>query len=392
MNLTKKTNVLIISHGYRKSDTAGGPPQDIRDFLLDKVSTIDYIVHPFTFANFRRSFLHEYKNGKLVESYLSSKISGPEWLQYIKHLFITVFFILRKLHHYDICFALDDLSVLSVLIYRKLGLIKKLVYYSIDYTTMRFRNPILNRLYYLADEISCKYSDINWVVAKHAIEARKENGLDTKKCSPFLEVPIGFHRKEIKILPAEKVDKFHLVFTGSLAEKQGLQLAIQSLTKIILVFPKTHLTIIGTGDYEKTLKNLVKRLRLESKIKFKGFIEDHRKIEKILAKAGIGIAPYKPEPTSITYYADPGKIKLYLGCGLPIITTSVPAISKIIKKGQAGEVIRYTEKEFFQAIRNILHNQKSYESYKKASILLSENYDIEKILKVSITKTLHKKE
>lgn len=391
MNLTKKANILIISHGYRKSNKAGGPPQDIRDFLLDKVNKIDYIVHPFTFANFKQSFMLQYKNGRLIKSYLSYKIRGPEWLQYIQHFFITVFFTLRNLRRYDICFALDGLSVMSVLIYKKLGLIKKLVYYSIDYTTMRFRNPILNRLYYLADEISCKYSDINWIVAKNAIKARRKNGLDTKKCSPFLEVPIGFHRKEIKILPAEKVDKFHLVFTGSIAEKQGLQLIIKSLSNIISVFPNIHLTIIGTGDYEKTLKNLVKTYCLKNKVLFKGFVENHREVEEILTRAGIGLAPYKPEPTSITYYADPGKIKLYLGCGLPIVTTSVPAISKIIKSSGAGEVIPYTKKGVLRAIRKILHSKKVYESYKKAAILLSENYDVEKILKISIAKTLHRK-
>jgi glycosyltransferase involved in cell wall biosynthesis len=381
-------NILIISHGYRKSNKIGGPPHDIRDFLLNKVDRIDFIVHPFTFANFKQSFMLHYEKGEIKNIYLSSKIKGPEWWQYFQHFFITILFILRNLPRYDICFALDDLSVLSVLIFKKLGLIKKLIYYSIDYTTRRFKNPILNRSYYWADEISCKSSDLNWVVAKHAIEARKENGLDIKKCSPFVEVPIGFHRKEIKIIPAERVDKFHLIFVGSLAEKQGLQIVIKSLPVLISIFPKIHLTIIGTGNYKNALKKLVEKYRLKKKVLFRGFIENHRKIEKLLAKAGIGLAPYKPEPASITYYADPGKIKLYLGCGLPIITTNIPAISKIIKNKKAGEVIPYKEEKFVGAVQKIIQNKKTYKSYKKAAILLSENYDVEKILEKSINKIL----
>ncbi len=384
MKIQESTSVLILSHGYRKSYKAGGPPQDICNFLLKKAASIDYVVNPFPFADFNRSFLLEFKNGKIVKKNLSAKIWGTEWLQYIQHFFITFSFILRRRHHYDICFALDDLSLVSILIFKKIGLVKKLVYYSIDYTPKRFKNPILNYLYHLMDRISCYNSDINWVVAKHMINARRKNGVLLKKCSPFFEVPIGFHQKEIKIPDFSEVDKFHLVFVGFLAKKQGLQLAIGSLPKIISVFPKVHMTIIGTGDYEKTLKGLVKRFDLENKIKFRGFIENHREVEKVLTKAGIGIAPYRPESESFTYYADPGKIKLYLGCGLPIITTGVPFISKKIKNNGAGMVIDYDERAFRDAVRKIIGTDTTFSSYKKAAIKFAAEYDVEKILKRSI--------
>ena len=237
------------------------------------------------------------------------------------------------------------------------------------------------------DRISCYNSDVNWVVAKQMINARKKNGVILKKCSPFFEVPIGFHQKEIKVPALDKVDRFHLIFIGFLAKKQGLQLAIRSLPKIISVFPKVHMTIIGTGDYEKNLKVMVKELNLENKIKFKGFIENPREVERILTIAGIGIAPYRPEPESFTYYADPGKIKLYLGCGLPIITTKVPSISKKIDDKHAGIAINYNEGDFLNAVRKIMATDNTFTFYKKAAIKFAAGYDIEKILKRSIANT-----
>lgn len=389
MQNLRDVNILILSHGYRKSNKAGGPHQDLRDFLLGKAKRIDYIVHPFTFANFRQSFMLRYKDRKIVDTFLSYKIGGPEWLQYVGHFFITIYFLLRARRRYDLCFALDDLSFLSVLIYKKLSLINKLVYYSIDYTNRRFQNPILNRIYFLADTISCKYSDINWILAKHAVGAREKNGMQIDKCSPFLEVPIGIHRKEIKLQRIEHIDRFHLVFVGSLAEKQGLQLIIKSLPRIISMYPKIHLTVIGTGDYEITLKQLVKKGHLENSVVFKGFITNHRDVEKILTFAGIGLAPYKPDPTSFTYFTDPGKIKLYLGCGLPIVTTDVPVISKTVENSKAGVIIPFTELGASRAIVKLLRNNKTFESYREAAIMLSKNYDVENILRTSIAKTLY---
>lgn len=386
MKISSNTKVLILSHGYVDVEKGGGPPQDIRDYLLPKVKRLDYVVHPFPFANYRKSSISTYKNQVLDKKTNSYSVNGPEWIQYLQHFFITIYFLLRNNSVYDVCFALDNLTLISVLIFRKIGRIKRLVYYSIDYTPERFPDRFLNSLYHFADRIACQHSDLNWAVSTHMIEAREKNNVPIKQCSPFIEVPIGFHRKKIRLQPLEKVDRYHLVFVGTLFEKQGLQLAIKTLPSILKKFPKIHLTIIGMGKHEKNLKKLVRKHKLTKVITFKGFIEDHREVETLLTKAGIGLAPYKSESSSITYYADPGKIKLYLGCGLPVITTNVPAISKTLEKKDAGIVIDYKESEFYKAVEQLLANKENYASYRKAAIKLSLRYDVEKILRKAIKK------
>jgi glycosyltransferase involved in cell wall biosynthesis len=384
----KPANILIVSHGYKESYEAGGPPQDICDYFLKKNMNIDYIVNPISSAEFRYSFILEFKNGIIVGKRKSFKIIGPEWLQYIQHFFITIYFLLSSnIKSYQVCFALDNLSLISILIFKKLGFIKKLIYYSIDYTPKRFENWILNSMYQTMDKASCYNSDINWVVSKEMVNARKRNGLVFSRCSKFLEVPIGFHQKYIKIQPMSKIDMFHLIFVGYLAEKQGLQMVIKSLPKIISKFPKINLTIIGTGDYENTLKDLAKKMHLKNRVKFKGFVNNPRTIEKILTTAGIGLAPYKPIPESFTYYADPGKIKLYLGCGLPVLTTNIPPISKIITNKKAGEIVPYSEDGVLKGLTKILSDKYRYKLYRKSAISLSKNYDEEKILRIAIAKT-----
>jgi len=115
---------------------------------------------------------------------------------------------------------------------------------------------------------------------------------------------------------------------------------------------------------------------LKKHIIFRGYINGHDNLEKLLVNSGVGLAPYKPEKNSYSFYADPAKIKQYLGCGIPIITTSVPPIAKKIKKYKAGEVITYSQSSLIGALKKMLESEKSYMNYKNSSIQLAKQYDM----------------
>lgn len=387
MEIAKKAKVLILSHGYRETEIGGGPPQDIRDYLKEGVEAIDYMVYPFPHANFHYVYFSRYKHGKLVRKIRSYQLIGPEWLQYIQHFFITFYFLLMARTKYDICFALDDLSFLSVYPFRLIKVVRSLIYYSIDYTPKRFKNSLMNYLYHLADKIACMNSDTNWVVSTHMVDARRDNSVRVEEASPFLEVPIGFRQKEIKIIPYSGIDRYHLMFVGILLEKQGLEIVLKAMPKIVERFPQARLTIIGTGEHEDNLKTLARELRITNVIKFLGFVEDHREVERLLTKAGVGLAPYKPIEGSFTYYADPGKIKLYLGCGLPVVTTSVPVVAKDLKEKKAGVVIGFTPNDFYKAIEELLEDTAKYKSFRANALKMSKDFDVDSILRSAIENT-----
>lgn len=383
MNLTKTTNALIISHGYRLS--SGGPAQDLRDYLKSKIHNLHYIDQPFPHADYKETHFFIFKDGKLANLRKSIPVIGPQWARYIQQFFFLFSFLLFSSTKYNLCLALDNHSVLTTYLFRKTNRIKKLVYYSIDYTPSRFKNPIMNYLYHLGDRLACRLSDVNWVVAKQMIKGRQDNGVNLKTAAPFKEVPMGFHSEEIKALPPTKINPFQLVYMGTILEKQGLQLAIESLPKLLKSFPKLHLIIIGTGVYEEELKTLINNLKVTKKVAFLGFIEDKKVMYQILTNSVIGLAPYKPTKDSFSYYADPSKIKIYLGCGLPVITTNVTAFSKVIAEEKAGVVINYTTDSFYKAIKTLLESNKRYQQYRNSAIRLSRHYDTNTILKEAIT-------
>lgn len=382
MILTKEMNVLIVSHGYRLS--SGGPAQDLRDYLKPKIHNLHYVDQPFPHADYKETHFFIFKDGELLNLRKSVPVVGPEWARYIQQFFFLFSFLLFSSTKYDLCFALDNHSILTTYLFRKINRIKKLIYYSIDYSPVRFKNPIMNYLYHLCDKLACKLSDINWVVAKHMIKGRQDNGVNLKDVSPFKEVPMGFHSEEVKVFPIRKVDIFQLVYMGTILEKQGLQLAIESLPKLLKDFPKIHLTIIGTGIYEEELKTLVNKLKLTKDVTFLGFVGDKRVMYQVLTSSAIGLAPYKPTEDSFSYYADPSKIKIYLGCGLPVITTNVTAFSKVVAEEKVGIVINYSTDSFYKAIKTLLKSSKEYQKYRNSAIRLSRYYDTNTILKNAI--------
>lgn len=387
MNLNKKTQIIIISHFTLKDDETGEQfPGNIRNFLFKKIGKVVYIDHPFlqsqgSSSDFHASQMRIYKQGVKNYQLTSPKLILPALILFIYQLFLTIFFILRKPMKYDLCIACDNLSLIAVFIFKKIGLIKKLIYYTVDYTPKRYNNPVLNSLYQYMDRLASRLSDINWVAVENMITAKERNGLDLKKTAPFQVVPMGFNKEIISVKPISKIDRFHLIFVGFLFEKQGLQLVINALPMLIKKFPKIHLTIIGSGPMEKVIKKSVKLLQISSYVRFTGHINNHQKIVNLLTNSGgIGLATYIPSIGDYTYNSDPSKIKLYLLCGLPVITTKVPPIAKEIAIKKAGFVIDYEEKDLINCIESLIKDDKIYPQFRKNVLKMAEAYDTNVIL------------
>lgn len=395
MKLNKNTKIAIISHfTFKESEQTEVFPGNIRNFLLDKVRTLTYIDHPFiqsqnASSDFLSSQMRIYTKGVKTYEVTAPKLKLPSLVLFIYQLILTIFFLLKKPMKYDLCIACDNLSLISVFFLRKFGLIKRLVYYTVDYSPKRYNNPVLNTLYQSMDRLANRISDVNWVVVENMITAKAQNGLNIEKCSPFQIVPIGFSKKDIIIKSINKTDSFNLIFVGILFEKQGLQLVIKVLPKLIKEFPKVRLTIIGSGPQETEIKKMVEKADLSSFVNFTGYINNHQKIVRLLTHSGgIGLATYVPAIGDYTYNADPSKIKLYLACGMPVITTSVPPIAKKIANKKAGFVIDYSEEALLEVLTSIFQSEKTYAVVRNNAIMLGNEYDTNKILKKSFQKLL----
>ena len=196
MQLSKTSTILILSHFHKRAISGGGPPQEVRDFLLPKVGKIYYIEHPFPYSKDRRSSLTIYENRVLKKQIFTWPLFGPEALFYIFDTLITFYFILIARVRFDLCVALDNLNTVSVLPFKKVGIIKTLVFYTIDYTPTRFENRVLNSIFHFIDRIACYNADAIWVLSERMIEERRKNKVNLEKSAQSVLLPMGASFKD----------------------------------------------------------------------------------------------------------------------------------------------------------------------------------------------------
>lgn len=380
----KQLNVAIVSHIF-----ATGPALDLEEYLKDKTGSLLFIGHPFVYRKEISSFYRYYQGGQLKREHKAYPWKLPEGLLYLKDAFFTLWWVLRQKKKIDFYIGSDNFSAFFGLVLKRLGKAENVILYTVDYLPKRFSNPIFNSLYHFFDKQCLIHCRVVWNVSARIAKAREDfKVLKEEEYKPQIVVPLGMWYDRIPKVSVENKDKYTVVFMGHILEKQGLDVAINALPVIAKRIPQVKLIIIGTGPYEEELKLLAKRMKIDKRIEFLGYIEKHEDVEKRLAQSTVAIAPYKPDPESFTYFADPGKIKNYLAAGLPVVLTDVPAIAKEIETKEAGIICDYKPAAFAHSIITLLADGKKLRKFSKNATRYAGSFDwnivFHKALKASL--------
>ncbi len=375
----REFNVVIVTHVF-----VTGPAQELEEYLKEKVNCLVFIGHPFSYAEDIRSFYRIYHKGVLLTERRTFCYRFPDILMYFKDVFYTIYWIVRLRKVFNLFVGADPLNALAGIILKKLGKIKKVIFYSIDYTPYRFNNKFLNWIYHKVDSFcSCK-CDFVWNLSQRMIDARRRKGI--KRVDNQMVVPMGVHFERIIQRDVNQINRNHIVYMGHLRKGQGLELVIESLPQIIERIKSIRLIVIGTGILESILRNMVKKLKVEDYVEFKGYIKDHKEIEEILVSCAVGLAVYEPILRGFTWYTDSGKPKQYLACGLPVVITEVPSIAEEIRKREMGVIIEYNKNDLTSAITKLLSDDNFYNKCRKNAIKFASDFSWDRVFGESLEK------
>src|SRR5260370_33960871 len=128
------------------------------------------------------------------------------------------------------------------------------------------------------------------------------------------------------------------------------------------------LLVVGDGPYRATVERQSIELGVADAVEFAGFIDDHHEVERRLAGCSLGLAPYVPDPESFSRFADPGKVKIYLACGLPVILTNVPPIAPLLEERGAGRIVPYEAAAVTEVVIEYLTDRERLERARTAAI------------------------
>lgn len=329
-----KRKIVIATHIFIQSFS-----QALRDYLLGKKEDVYFIGQPL-FGN--------------VITWTWSSLD-------------TFWKVVKTGKKYDIYIGVDNLNAFIGIQLKQLGFVKKVIYASIDYSQIRFANPILNNIYHWFDYYCLRNADIVWNSSPVMVKEREKRGIPKKYRGKQIAVSDGTDR--VKRVPFEKRHRYEIVFIGHFKEGMGLEMLIQSFPEIKRQVPKVKLLMIGGGPIEDKLKKIAKGQEIE----FTGLMFDLRDVYARITKSIIGIAPY--EKNNMTENTDPGKIKLYLACGLPIVMTRVPLVANEIESKECGIVVEPGNKEeFISSVIKLLENESLIKKMIKNSEPVARKY------------------
>jgi glycosyltransferase involved in cell wall biosynthesis len=259
------------------------------------------------------------------------------------------------------------LNAFAGLVLRRLRKVRRVVFWTIDYVPRRFDSRILNWIYHRLDRYCVRACDETWNLSPRMAEARSKVGIQGRQ--RVVSMGARFHPAVAATKPRQ------IVFVGHLLEKQGVQVVLRALPRVQSALPDARLLIIGDGPYRSKLEALAHELGVEWSVDFTGRIESHEEVERHVAESGVGVATYDPRIASFSYYADPGKIRNYLGAGVPVVTTDIAHSAREIAAAGAGVVVRYDPAEVAAALVRILSDPVGQEPFRAAARALGARAD-----------------
>jgi len=164
----------------------------------------------------------------------------------------------------------------------------------------------------------------------------------------FLELKSNDNKKELK----KKLDfkGITLLTIARLTPWKGIDMLIEIMPQIIEKYKKINLIIIGSGSELKNLQRIVRHLKLDKHVFFKGKLSHQETINYIEA-SDLFLLNTHHEGMSHTLLEA-------MKIGIPIITTKVGGNLETIKDKETGLLVDYRDKEqWINAINQILDNQ-----------------------------------
>jgi glycosyltransferase involved in cell wall biosynthesis len=324
-------NAYLVTHATE----IFGPPHALLSYLRPKTETLVFISYPLDKNVNLKPSASLYWKGELVYRKSLPLLLERFPVSYLRDFLATFYFavLLKGKAKFDYFIGANNLNCLAGILLKPLLKIKKTVFFTVDYSPRRFNNHFLDWLYHFIDKLAVRWADFTWSNTRRVAKIREDQELPQRK---NLIVPNGVDLGKIPIIKKNK-EEIKIVYIGHLTKTKGIQEIIKTLPGVLKVNQKFKFLIVGSGPYERELRNLAKKLFLGNKIQFLGEKTNEETLT-VVSKCDIGVALYTKND-SYTYYCDPMKVKEYLACGCAVIVSNLPEIALEIKRKKLGVMI-----------------------------------------------------
>ncbi|HEX9654694.1 MAG TPA: glycosyltransferase family 4 protein, partial [bacterium] len=211
------------------------------------------------------------------------------------------------------------------------------------------RGRVMRPLLKMVEKLSCGFADELITTSIGFKERLSARGVQPEKITLILnsaDERIFRNQWPREFTKSERGTR--LLYHGTVAERFGLDVAIDALAKVQQVIPETTLSIYGKYDtvYRAQLEAQVTQLGLSDRVHFGDYLQ-LEEIREIIAKSDIGIVPYRSD--GFMDLALSTKTFEYVTMQLPVVASRLPALQNIfdsncIRYFEPGRAVELAEK------------------------------------------------
>lgn len=179
------------------------------------------------------------------------------------------------------------------------------------------RTSFLARSLKFVEKLCCRFAD--HVIIANDIWYKKiiERSVPEKKCTTVLNYPTDIFSPASK-KPNKNDDKKIMLYPGTLAVHQGLDIAVEACLKIRETIPQFEFHMYGKGPEWDNLQKQIEELNLSNTVFLHGMVS-MEEISQRMAEADIGVVPKRAEGFGDEAFST--KIFEYMAMNLPVIAS-----------------------------------------------------------------------
>lgn len=264
---------------------------------------------------------------------LRLRFSCEELVGHLDYLRQYVLFVVRaaillaRLHRrgrYDVIHVhtMPDFLVFSALVPKLFGCKVILDVHDLmpELYASKFRVPHTHwmiRLVSLVERLSVRFADRAIAVHRPHLDALVRHGNPADKFTIIMNLPdpgIFSPRRS-----APQTPPFTLVYHGTVARRNGLDIAVRAVGVARESVPGLRLRVVGDGDYFPELRRLVRELGLEDCVHLEQGSVPVERLLPFIRGATAGVVPILQDP--FTRYMLPVKLLEYVAVGVPTIAS-----------------------------------------------------------------------
>lgn len=379
------SSVLFAGYTVKRAGRrlrTSGPVQPFIEYFVPRFGEVYVLEQPLPESEDLLPTLETYRNGVLIETRNLPRWLRPWWhvsrkrqeksgtilrLKF-RDVLSLLWAALTIPRPTEILVGVESVNAALGVLLRKLGRARKVVYYLFDFTPRRYASPLMNRAYLALDYWCCRHCDLVWNISEAYARARTEElHYHPDRLARQVTVNYGVDLEGIEYPPEAAIAPESLVFAGTVNRENGVDMLMAAFPLIRRAVPESTLLVLGEGRMLAEMKAWASRKGLSEAVEFRGMVGDWGEMTGLLSRCGIALAPYPDYPESTKKYGDVMKIRDYLACGLPVVTTTVPPIGKILEETGAGAVSRPEAESFAAAAISLVSDREKWRRARAAA-------------------------